>query len=135
MGVDVEDDGVIDDVRRGSSNLVGKLDDLISHYVEICEFLASELLRELSPRLDTLGLMVKTELKWASSDKTIASRQTVETDDGLKDGGLARTLRSEHSDSWKFDELLNTDVSQVIDDADKLLELSVHESVRVARLR
>ena len=73
--------------------------------------------------------MVETEFERAPRDQTITSRQAIETNDGLKDGRLARTLRSKHCYSWQFDELLHTNVSQVINDADELLELGVHEGV------
>lgn len=133
--VDVEHDRVVNDVSRGSSNLICQLDNLVSHLAKVGKLLAFGFLRELGPGLGALRLMVETQLKWTPRHETISSREAVETDDGFEDGGFTRTLRSEHCDSRQLDEFLHTDISQVIDDADELFELVVHQlgSTRASR--
>ena len=68
MRVDVEYDRVINDVRGCAANLISQGDNLVLHLLEIGEALALELLRELGPRLGTLGLMIETELEWTPCD-------------------------------------------------------------------
>ena len=64
--------------------------------------------------------MVETELKRSPRDKTIASGQEVQTNNGLEDRRFACTLRAEHGYSGELDELLHANISQVIDDSDEL---------------
>ena len=89
MGVDVEDDGVVNNVGRLAAHFVRQSDDVVSDLAEVGEFLALNLLRELCPRLDTFWLMVKTQLEGASGDQAVTSGEEVETDDGLEHGRLS----------------------------------------------
>ena len=68
MRVDIEYDRVINDVRGCAANFISQLDNLVLHLLEIGEALALELLRELSPGLGTLSLVIETELEWAPCD-------------------------------------------------------------------
>ena len=68
MRVDIEYDRVINDVRGCAANFISQLDNLVLHLLEIGEALALELLRELSPGLGALSLVIETELEWAPCD-------------------------------------------------------------------
>ena len=81
MRVDIEYDRIIDDVCGGATNFFCQLDNFVSHLSKVSVALSLDLLRKLSPGLGALRLMVKTKLKWASRDQTVASRQAIETDD------------------------------------------------------
>lgn len=84
MGVNIKDDWVVHDVGVRTTYLISQADDSVSHLIEVGEFLASQLLRELSPRLGALALMVEAQLKRSSRYETIASGQEVQTDDRLE---------------------------------------------------
>lgn len=62
MRVDVQDDGVVYDVSVRATDLVSEVNDCVSHLLEVGELLASQLLRELGPRLGAFSLMVETKL-------------------------------------------------------------------------
>lgn len=81
MGVYIKYDWIVHDVGVGATDLVCQADDRVSHLPEIGELLASQLLRELSPGLGALRLVIETKLEGPSSHQTIASRQEVKTHD------------------------------------------------------
>ena len=85
MRVDIKYDGIINDVCGGATNFFCQLDDFVSHLSKVSVARSLDLLRKLGPGLGALRLMVKTKLKRASRDQTIASGQAIETDDGLED--------------------------------------------------
>ena len=84
MRIDIKYDGIIDDVCRGATNFFCQLDNFVSHLSKVSVARSLDLLRKLGPGFGALRLMVKTKLKRASRDQTVASGQAIETDDGLE---------------------------------------------------
>jgi hypothetical protein len=66
--VNVQHNGVIHDVGTRSTHLVRKRNDGISDLFEVGELLSLDLLRELSPWLGSVGLMIEAQLEGASCD-------------------------------------------------------------------
>ena len=81
MGVHIKNNGIINDIRLLTTDLVRQLDNRVSHLSKVRELYASFLNGELGPWLDTLMLMVQTQLERASRHKTITSGQEVKSDD------------------------------------------------------
>ena len=69
----VEHNWVINDVGVCACYFVGQLNDSVSDLLEVGELLAFQLLRELSPWLRSLRLMVETKLERTSRHQTVTS--------------------------------------------------------------
>ena len=112
--VDVENNGVVNDVGASATNFVCKFDNHITDLLEVGKFPSLNLLRELGPRLGAVCLMVKTQLKGSTGDETITTRQEVEADDRLEDRRLTSRLGAKHCNTGQLDKLLDAHVSQIV---------------------
>jgi len=122
-----QDDRLVDDIFGSSANFVRQEVDRILDLAEVGELLVGDFF-ELCPRLNVLCAMVQSELKWTSRDDTITSWQEVETNDRLENGGFTCGLCTQHHYSWQPDILLETDISQFVNDIDEFPELLIHEA-------
>lgn len=114
MGVHIEDNWLIHNVGLILGDFISKLHNHLLHLGEVSEFLTLSLDGELGPWDVAFGLVMETKLKGTSRHDSITSGKTVETNDGLEDGGFTGRLGSKNRNSWQLDVLLNTYIPQII---------------------
>mmetsp|Transcript_157507 Transcript_157507/g.505144 ORF Transcript_157507/g.505144 Transcript_157507/m.505144 type:complete len:221 (+) Transcript_157507:2089-2751(+) len=126
--IDREDDWVVHDALVGTGHEVGLPLDLLADLIEVCVLPVADLF-ENSPcfvALVLLGVEVhKAQLQGPSRHYTTTSRKKVTSYDGLDEGALATTLSAYGHDARQTDELLQANVTQLIDDSDELPEILV----------
>mmetsp|Transcript_157508 Transcript_157508/g.505150 ORF Transcript_157508/g.505150 Transcript_157508/m.505150 type:complete len:221 (+) Transcript_157508:1962-2624(+) len=127
-GIDREDDWVVHDALVGTGHEVGLPLDLLADLIEVRVLPVAGLVEHCPcfVALVLLGFEVhKAQLQGPSRHYTTTSRKKVTSYDGLDEGALATTLSAYGHDAWQADELLQADVTQLIDDCDELPEILV----------
>jgi len=114
MGVDLEHDGLVNDVGVVTANLIGKANNMLLNFFKIGEFLSGDLIRENSVGFLVEGGVVKTHFERATSTKTGSTGKEVKSNNRFEDGRLSGGLTTKHCDTGQRDILLETNIPEFI---------------------
>jgi len=123
--IDCQYDRLVDDVLALTTDFICKILNSRFDLSKVCELLLN--LVELGPRLTLFGSVVQSELQWTPCANTVSSWQAVQTNDGFQDRRFTSGLSTEHGNSRQLDVLLQTHISQFINDVNELSELLIHK--------
>jgi hypothetical protein len=114
MGVDLEHDGLINDVGAVAANLVGKTNNMLLHFFEIGEFLSGNLIGEHCVGFLVEGCMIETHFEGATRAKTSGTGKEIKSHNRFEDRRLSGRLTTEHCDTGQRDILLETNITEFI---------------------
>ncbi len=73
MGVDLENDGFVDDIFVVAAKFVGESINIVTHLRKVCKLATWNFLRENTVGLNVFRYVVETELEGSSGNNTVTT--------------------------------------------------------------